>query len=127
MYLQPNVCATRFSPAALPRLQDDFSEFAEVDDLYQSLPLDRMDALESLEAVPAVPVSVLVKEKAAVAAATGLSLPKATAHTVRVWLEFHPDGLTHQRSIQWRSVHQWRSFHHWPLPANQVLVLPCRI
>eukprot|EP00897_Mesotaenium_endlicherianum_P002755 jgi/Mesen1/2507/ME000016S01858 len=56
------------------RNQDDFDEFENVDDLYQGLPLEKMDALESLEAVPVVPQSVLVKEKAAVAAAAGISV-----------------------------------------------------
>ena len=55
-----------FSPPcclAVLSIQDDFSEFAEVDDLYQSLPLEKMEALENMEAVPAVPVSIVVKEK----------------------------------------------------------------
>ena len=49
--------------AAVSLVQDDFSEFAEVDDLYQSLPLEKMEALENMEAAPAVPVSIVVKEK----------------------------------------------------------------
>ncbi|CAI6012044.1 unnamed protein product [Closterium sp. NIES-65] len=59
------------------RNQDDFEEFCEPDDLYESLPLEKMDALESLESVPIVPQAIVVKEKAAVAAASGLALPKS--------------------------------------------------
>ncbi|CAI5469894.1 unnamed protein product [Closterium sp. Yama58-4] len=59
------------------RNQDDFDEFGEPDDLYESLPLEKMDALESLESVPIVPQAIVVKEKAAVAAASGLALPKS--------------------------------------------------
>eukprot|EP00249_Psilotum_nudum_P021865 c28285_g1_i2 orf=637-3519(-) len=53
------------------RNQDDFEDFADVDELYSSLPLDKMEALENLDAVPVIPPAVLVKEKAAVAAASG--------------------------------------------------------
>lgn len=44
-------------------IQDDFEDFAVVDDLYQSLPLEKMEALETLDAIPSIPPSVLVKEK----------------------------------------------------------------
>ncbi|CAM6088959.1 unnamed protein product [Calypogeia fissa] len=52
------------------RNQDDFDDFAVVDDLYQSLPLEKMEALETLDAVPIIPPAVLVKEKSAVGGTT---------------------------------------------------------
>jgi len=57
------------------RNQEDFDNFADVDDIYQSLPLDKIEALENLEAIPNVAPAIVVKEKAAVAAATGLGVP----------------------------------------------------
>ncbi|BFI24139.1 CCR4-NOT transcription complex subunit 3 [Marchantia polymorpha subsp. ruderalis] len=56
------------------RNQDDFEEFAEPDDLYQSLPLDKLEALELLDAVPIAPPATVVKEKAPVTAASGASV-----------------------------------------------------
>lgn len=44
-------------------VKDDFEEFAEPDDLYQSLPLDKLEALELLDAVPIAPPATVVKEK----------------------------------------------------------------
>ncbi len=41
--------------------QDNFEEFADVDEIYQSLPL--VEALESLDAIPIVPPAIVVKEK----------------------------------------------------------------
>jgi CCR4-NOT transcription complex subunit 3 len=43
------------------RNQDNFEEFADVDEIYQSLPL--VEALESLDAIPIVPPAIVVKEK----------------------------------------------------------------
>lgn len=56
------------------RNQEDFDSFEDVDDIYQSLPLDKIEALENLEAIPNVAPSIVVKEKAAVAAAAGVGL-----------------------------------------------------
>lgn len=44
-------------------MQDDFDNFEDVDDIYQSLPLDKIEALENLEAIPNVAPSIVVKEK----------------------------------------------------------------
>ncbi|KAH8963056.1 hypothetical protein BDL97_05G132500 [Sphagnum fallax] len=55
------------------RNQDNFEEFADVDEIYQSLPL--VEALENLDAIPIVPPAIVVKEKAAVAAAIGVAAP----------------------------------------------------
>lgn len=44
-------------------LQEDFDSFEDVDDIYQSLPLDKIEALENLEAIPNVAPSIVVKEK----------------------------------------------------------------
>ncbi len=41
--------------------QDNFEEFADVDEIYQSLPL--VEALENLDAIPIVPPAIVVKEK----------------------------------------------------------------
>jgi hypothetical protein len=41
--------------------QDNFVEFADVDEIYQSLPL--VEALENLDAIPIVPPAIVVKEK----------------------------------------------------------------
>jgi len=43
--------------------QEDFDSFEDVDDTYQSLPLDKIEALENLEAIPNVAPSIVVKEK----------------------------------------------------------------
>ena len=43
--------------------QDAFDSFEDVDDIYQSLPLDKIEALENLEAIPNVAPSIVVKEK----------------------------------------------------------------
>lgn len=43
--------------------QEDFDSFADVDDIYQSLPLDKIEALENLEAIPNVAPAIIVKEK----------------------------------------------------------------
>ncbi|KAG6556519.1 hypothetical protein Mapa_001845 [Marchantia paleacea] len=50
------------------RNQDDFDDFASVDDLYQSLPLDKMEALDTMDAIPAILPAVVVKEKVAAGA-----------------------------------------------------------
>ncbi|XP_024382467.1 uncharacterized protein [Physcomitrium patens] len=57
------------------RNQEDFEAFEDVDDIYQYLPLDKIEALENLEAIPNVAPSIVVKEKAAVAAASGVGVP----------------------------------------------------
>lgn len=44
-------------------VQDNFEEFADVDEIYQSLPLDKLEALENLDAIPIVPPAIVVKEK----------------------------------------------------------------
>ncbi|XP_057823213.2 uncharacterized protein LOC131035519 isoform X2 [Cryptomeria japonica] len=46
------------------RNQDDFEDFADVDELYSSLPLDKVEGLEDL--VLNVPPSVVLKEKAVI-------------------------------------------------------------
>ncbi|KAL3701319.1 hypothetical protein R1sor_019341 [Riccia sorocarpa] len=53
------------------RNQEDFEEFAEPADLYQSLPLDKIEALELLDAAPVVVPAIVVKEKVAAIAASG--------------------------------------------------------
>lgn len=37
-----------------------------MDDIYQSLPLDKIEALENLEAIPNVAPSIVVKEKVSI-------------------------------------------------------------
>eukprot|EP01018_Ginkgo_biloba_P024797 Gb_06781 [translate_table: standard] len=59
------------------RNQDDFEDFADVDDLYSSLSLDKVEGLEDL--VTSVPLAGVVKEKAVVAAATGVSAANGTS------------------------------------------------
>ncbi|KAL2650375.1 hypothetical protein R1flu_018503 [Riccia fluitans] len=56
------------------RNQEDFDEFAEPADLYQSLPLDKIEALEQLDAAPIVAPAIVVKEKAAATGASGASV-----------------------------------------------------
>ncbi|XP_024530988.1 general negative regulator of transcription subunit 3 isoform X2 [Selaginella moellendorffii] len=58
----------------LERNQEDFDEFADVDELYSQLPLDKMEAMEALDLAPNVASALVVKEKAAVAAASGASV-----------------------------------------------------
>ncbi len=41
--------------------QDNFEEFADVDEIYQSLPL--VETLENLDAIPIVPPAIVLKEK----------------------------------------------------------------
>ncbi|CAK9273986.1 unnamed protein product [Sphagnum jensenii] len=53
------------------RNQDNFEEFADVDEIYQSLPL--VEALENLDAIPIVPPAIVVKEKV-VASAVGVGM-----------------------------------------------------
>ncbi|CAK9877151.1 unnamed protein product [Sphagnum jensenii] len=53
------------------RNQDNFEEFADVDEIYQSLPL--VEALENLDAIPIVPPAIVVKEKV-VASAVGIGM-----------------------------------------------------
>ncbi len=43
--------------------QDNFEEFADVDEIYKSLSLDKIEALENLDAVPIVAPTIVVKEK----------------------------------------------------------------
>ncbi|KAJ7565767.1 hypothetical protein O6H91_02G074100 [Diphasiastrum complanatum] len=61
------------------RNQDDFEEFADVDELYNSLPLDKLEALETLDAVSSVSPAIAVKDKpiapAVPAGATQISVP----------------------------------------------------
>lgn len=45
------------------RNQDDFDEFQEVDEIYSSIPLEKIEALENLDGPPNVPPGVLVKDK----------------------------------------------------------------
>lgn len=40
--------------------QEDFDEFDDVDELYSSLPLDRVETLEDLVMIPPGPVKVFV-------------------------------------------------------------------
>lgn len=49
-----------FPPLLVP-FQDDFDEFADVDELYQSLPMEKLEALDT-ETIPPPP-PVHVKEK----------------------------------------------------------------
>ncbi|KAH9563806.1 hypothetical protein CY35_05G144400 [Sphagnum magellanicum] len=54
------------------RNQDNFEEFADVDEIYQSLPL--VEALESLDAIPIVPPAIVVKEKVVASAVVGVGM-----------------------------------------------------
>uniref|UniRef100_A0A0D6QUV9 CCR4-NOT transcription complex subunit 3 n=1 Tax=Araucaria cunninghamii TaxID=56994 RepID=A0A0D6QUV9_ARACU len=59
------------------RNQDDFDDFADVDELYNQLPLDKVEGLEDL--VVSVPPSVVLKEKAVIAAAAGVPVLNGTS------------------------------------------------
>ncbi|CAM6049295.1 unnamed protein product [Sphagnum compactum] len=54
------------------RNQDNFEEFADVDEIYQSLPL--VEALENLDAIPIVPPAIVVKEKVVASAVVGVGM-----------------------------------------------------
>jgi hypothetical protein len=43
--------------------QDNFEEFADVDEIDKSLSLDKIEALKNLDAVPIVALAIIVKEK----------------------------------------------------------------
>ncbi len=64
-----NVVHTYFVPISWWRIggpfttQDNFEEFADVDEIYKSLSLDKIEALENLDAVPIVAPAIVVKEK----------------------------------------------------------------
>lgn len=64
------------------RNQADFEDFEDVDDLYNTLPLDKVEGLEDL--VTIVPPAVVVKEKAVVAAAAGAPAVNGTSLKVSV-------------------------------------------
>ncbi|KAH9331669.1 hypothetical protein KI387_003777, partial [Taxus chinensis] len=64
------------------RNQDDFEDFADVDELYNSLPLDKVEGLEDLVSI--VPPSVVLKEKAVIAATAVVPSVNGTALKVSI-------------------------------------------
>ncbi len=64
-----NVVHTYFVPISSQGIgwpfatQDNFEEFVDVDEIYKSLSLDKIEALENLDAVPIVAPAIIVKEK----------------------------------------------------------------
>ncbi len=64
-----NVVHTYFVPISWQGIgwpfttQDNFEEFADVDEIYKSLSLDKIEALENLDAVPIVAPAIIVREK----------------------------------------------------------------
>ncbi len=64
-----NVVHTYFVPISWQGIgwpfatQDKFEEFADVDEIYKSLSLDKIEALENLDAVPIVAPAIVVKGK----------------------------------------------------------------
>uniref|UniRef100_A0A0C9S7D0 TSA: Wollemia nobilis Ref_Wollemi_Transcript_13819_1688 transcribed RNA sequence n=1 Tax=Wollemia nobilis TaxID=56998 RepID=A0A0C9S7D0_9CONI len=59
------------------RNQDDFEDFNDVDEFYNLLPLDKVEGLEDLVVI--VPPSVVLKEKAVIAAAAGVPALNGTS------------------------------------------------
>ncbi|EFJ20408.1 hypothetical protein SELMODRAFT_109010 [Selaginella moellendorffii] len=57
----------------LERNQEDFDEFADVDELYSQLPLDKMEAMEALDLAPNVASALVVAAAAAAAAAAAVA------------------------------------------------------
>lgn len=64
------------------RNQTDFEDFEDVDDLYNQLPLDKVEGLEDL--VTIVPPAVVVKEKAVIPAAAGAPAVNGTSLKISV-------------------------------------------
>ncbi|KAH9555764.1 hypothetical protein CY35_08G132700 [Sphagnum magellanicum] len=80
------------------RNQDNFEEFADVDEIYQSLPLDKLEALENLDAIPIVPPAIVVKEKVVASAIVGVGAsPPASPSSQSQILE---DSATSEASAE---------------------------